>query len=80
MATLAQASSESHLDQSGIVRLVTVISVHLVTAAIFFGAAGTARLRVGWIYYGGLLAYLTVSIVALFYLCPTVVATVNARG
>lgn len=80
MATVAQASSDSHLAKSGIVRIVTVISSHLVTAAIFFSAAGSMRVQVGWIYYGGLLAYLVISIVALFYLCPTVVATVNARG
>ncbi|MGE5787621.1 MAG: hypothetical protein ACM3ZE_23715 [Myxococcales bacterium] len=43
MTTLAQASSECHLTKSGIVRIVTVISARLVTAVVFFSAAGSTH-------------------------------------
>ncbi|HMA96204.1 MAG TPA: hypothetical protein VKP30_26135 [Polyangiaceae bacterium] len=43
MTTLVQASSESHSTKSGMVRIVTVISAHLVTAVVFFSAAGSTH-------------------------------------
>jgi protein-S-isoprenylcysteine O-methyltransferase Ste14 len=68
------------LARSGVVRVVGVAGTDVVLAAIFFGAAGTTAWPRAWLYYGGLLAYLVVSMVVMFLLVPGVAEVVNERG
>jgi len=75
-----QAASSPKLTRAGVARLVTVVVTLVVTAALFFGAAGTFDLWRGWLYYGGTLAYYLVAMVVLFVLFPGVIEVVNERG
>jgi protein-S-isoprenylcysteine O-methyltransferase Ste14 len=72
--------SNPRLTKAGIGRLLTVVMTLAVTAAIFFLTAGTLEVSRGWLYYGGLLAYLVIamSVIVLFF--PEAIETVNARG
>jgi protein-S-isoprenylcysteine O-methyltransferase Ste14 len=68
------------LTRAGVGRIATVVATLAVTAAIFFASAGTLRLFRGWLYYGGLLAYLIVALALLLRLFPGAVEVVNERG
>lgn len=70
----------ARLARSGVARIVTVVATHVLTAAVFFAAAGTLSLRRAWVYYGGVLAYLVAALVALFVLFPGAIEVVNERG
>lgn len=68
------------LSRSGAVRIVTVVAVLVLSAALFFAAAGTVHVRRAWIYYGGLLGYLAAALPALLLAFPGAVEVVNERG
>jgi len=68
------------LSRAGIGRILTVFATLALAAAIFFASAGTLRLFRGWLYYGGLLAYLVASLGLLFRRFPGAVEVVNERG
>jgi protein-S-isoprenylcysteine O-methyltransferase Ste14 len=80
MTDAAQASSTTRLTSSGVARMLTVVVTLVATAAVFFLAAGTLDVGRGWIYYGGLLAYLVVSMAAMLLFFPGVIELVNERG
>lgn len=69
-----------HLTRAGVGRLVTVLLSLVLTAAIYFGAAGTLEAPRAWGYYAGLLAYMLLAMAFLFLRFPGVAETVNARG
>jgi len=75
-----QRVAAKKLDRAGVGRLITVLVSSLVVAAIFFGAAGTLAVPRAWIYYGGLIGYLLVVVVAMALFAPGVAEVVNARG
>jgi protein-S-isoprenylcysteine O-methyltransferase Ste14 len=68
------------LARSGVLRIVTVVATLVASAALFFASAGTLELRRGWIYYGGLLAYLVAALALLFVAFPGAIEVVNERG
>jgi protein-S-isoprenylcysteine O-methyltransferase Ste14 len=68
------------LERAGVLRLVTVAGGLVVTAALFFGAAGTTALPRGWLYYGGVLGYVIVATGLMLRFFPGVTALVNERG
>jgi len=68
------------LNKAGAGRLVTVLGSTLVVGAVFFVAAGTTNVERGWVYYGGVLAYLLASVVAMMIWFPEAAEVVNERG
>lgn len=68
------------LNRAGAGRLVAVIGSTLIVGAVFFVAAGTTNVERGWVYYGGVLAYLLASVVAMMTSFPEVAEVVNERG
>lgn len=73
-------SPPPRLTGSGVGRLATVFGTLLVEAGLFFGSAGTLDWFRGWLYYGGLLAYLAASVPAMFVFFPGAIEVVNERG
>jgi protein-S-isoprenylcysteine O-methyltransferase Ste14 len=69
-----------HLTRAGVARMATVLLSLVVTAAIFFLAAGTVEVMRGWVYYGGQFAYLTLAMAMIIRFFPQAIETVNARG
>jgi protein-S-isoprenylcysteine O-methyltransferase Ste14 len=80
MTDAAQQRSRAHLTKAGTTRMITVVLSSVVTAAIFFLAAGSTDVDRAWLYYGGLLIYLVLAMAAIFVFFPAAVETVNARG
>jgi protein-S-isoprenylcysteine O-methyltransferase Ste14 len=78
--TAPQQVSNPRLTTAGVVRLITVVLSLVVTAAIFFAAAGRVDVPRAWLYYGGLGAYLVLATAAIAVRFPQVIVTVNARG
>ncbi len=76
----SRPGSAPKLTKSGISRLFTVAAGLIVMAAIFFGAAGTLDVPRAWIYYGGILSYLVISLIVLFIAFPGVIEVINERG
>jgi len=73
-------SSNPRLTKAGMARMIIVVLTLVTTAGIFFVAAGTLEVWQGWLYYGGLLAYLIFAIVVITLFFPQAIETVNARG
>jgi protein-S-isoprenylcysteine O-methyltransferase Ste14 len=67
------------LKAAGLVRLATVMLSVIFQAGLFFVAAGTQVLR-AWIYYGSVLGYLALAIVALLRFFPATIEVINERG
>jgi protein-S-isoprenylcysteine O-methyltransferase Ste14 len=80
MTGAAERPPAARLSKAGVARIITVVLTLAVTAGIFFLAAGTLKASRGWLYYGGLLAYLAVAMAAIFAFFPEAIETVNARG
>ncbi len=80
MTATSLQPSPVRLTRAGITRMITVVLTLVVTAAIFFGAAGTLAVGRAWLYYGGLLAYLVLAMAAILVVYPAAIETVNARG
>lgn len=76
----ASVARSPRLERAGLIRLVTVFLSLAVAAALFFAGAGTVRLFRGWLYYGGLLAYLAASIPVIVLCFPAALELVNERG
>ena len=68
------------LTRAGVARIVTVVLSLVVTATVFFVAAGTIDISRAWVYYGGLLVYLVLAMVFIVVVFPTAIETINARG
>jgi protein-S-isoprenylcysteine O-methyltransferase Ste14 len=75
-----ERAAAPRLNRAGIARMITVVLTLALSATIFFLAAGTFRASRGWLYYGGLLAYLVLAMAAVFRFFPEVIETINARG
>jgi protein-S-isoprenylcysteine O-methyltransferase Ste14 len=80
MTTMSVQPSAARLTKAGVMRMITVVLILVVTAAIFFAAAGTIGVGRAWLYYGGVLAYLVLAMSVIFVFFPDAVETVNARG
>lgn len=80
MRAIASQPARPRLTRSGGVRIATVLLTLALTAAIFFGAAGTIAVSRAWLYYGGLLASLIAGMAVIFVRFPAAIETVNARG
>jgi protein-S-isoprenylcysteine O-methyltransferase Ste14 len=78
--TDAKRLSAPRLTRAGLGRLITVIVFLAVTATIFFLAAGSLQMTRAWLYYGGQLAYLVLSMAVIALLFPEAIETINARG
>ncbi len=80
MTTVSMQPSTTRVTTAGITRIITVVSTLIVTAAIFFLAAGTVDVGRAWLYYGTVLAYLVLAMAAMLLFFPDAIETVNARG
>lgn len=80
MRATASQPPRPRLTRSGVVRIATVLVTLALTAAIFFGAAGTIGAPRAWLYYGSLFAYLIAGTAVIFVRFPAAIETVNARG
>ena len=78
--TDATTLSKPRLTKAGIGRMLAVVLTLATTAAVFFLTAGTFEVSRGWLYYGGLLAYVVVATAVIVLVFPEVIETVNARG
>lgn len=76
----ARDATRPRLARSGVARIVTVFASMLVTAALFFGAAGTLALPRAWLYYGSLLAYMLVALPVMWVRFPGAIEVINERG
>ena len=76
----APAPSPQRLTGSGVLRLATVLGALILEAALFFAGAGSLDLFRGWLYYGGVLAYLVVALAVMLVFFPGAVEVVNERG
>lgn len=79
-SNVAQETAHPRLTRSGIFRIVTVFASMLVSAALFFAAAGTLALPRAWLYYGVLLAYMLVALPVMFLRFPGAIEVINERG
>lgn len=73
-------ATKTKLTKAGVGRVITVIISLVVTAAVFFATAGTTELSRGWLYYGGMLAYLVLAMAVILVFFPEAIEIVNARG
>jgi protein-S-isoprenylcysteine O-methyltransferase Ste14 len=76
----APEAAHPRLTRSGVSRIVTVFGSMLVSAALFFGAAGTLSLPRAWLYYGALLTYMLVALPVMLVRFPGAIEVVNERG
>lgn len=78
--TDVQQPPRPRLTKSGVVRIITVVLTLAVTATVFFLAAGRLDVSRGWLYYGGVLAYVALAMPVMILFFPQTIETVNARG
>ena len=78
--TASRPASHPKLTKSGVSRLITVVAGLVATAAVFFGAAGSLDIARAWIYYGGIISYLVLSMIVLLVAFPDAVEVINERG
>jgi uncharacterized membrane protein YcjF (UPF0283 family) len=75
--TDATTLSKPRLTKAGVGRMLTVLLTLAATAAVFFLTAGTFEVSRGWLYYGGLLAYLVVATAVIVLVFPEVIETLR---